>query len=685
MRRIVIVVALVLVLAVVGAGILLASLDVNQYRGKIQSTLQEHLHRSVTLGALGLKFIPLAIRVEDTSIGDDPAFDSKDAFLSAKEMYVSVSLPALLARQVRVDSLRVIQPQVHLIKNRQGKWNFESLTSGASPSGSSSGSGGTAVALGELTIQDGTVAVTDQTAGKGTGKYDHIDITLKDWAPGKHFDLDGKIHLPGGGKELIVVQATGASASDVSGTVSLQTVSLAGLRTFLGASAAELSDVVLNGDSKFQDQGGAMSAQGSVSITDSMLKEPGHLDFNVKDDRQSGVLEVPSFTAKLGSVTVTGSAQTKLNPDTVDARIRTDNASIAEFLRLAKMAGFAPGFAGTGTLSMNIRAQGSPASPAIGGSVSVRNASVTLPAQTQPVQVDSADIRFAETRPVSANGSGTVTIGKISYNELVLTDVKGECKVSGGIIEVNPLTANLFGGSETGAFTIDLHAVPPKYTVNSKLSSVDANKLISATSAMKNVFYGTVNESTDIQLNPIAGQDMARGLNGTIDMVLVNGKLTGISVMNEMAKVGKFLGYAIVKDNTTNIQKMSGTFKIQDGVANSDNLQMAFDGGSLTGAGTIGLVDQTLNLKLTTVLTKDKTQHVSANMIGGMISTVMSNSKGELVVPATVKGTFAKPQFEPDTAQMARMKLGSLVPTKSNPGGAPETAVKGILGALKKK
>src|ERR1700738_3765721 len=99
-------------------------IDVNQHRGAIQSELEKRLHRKVTLGAMGLRLIPLSIRVEDVSISEDPTFASQAPFLPAKHIDVHVGLLPLLRKQVSVESLHLRGPSVELIRNAEGRWNY---------------------------------------------------------------------------------------------------------------------------------------------------------------------------------------------------------------------------------------------------------------------------------------------------------------------------------------------------------------------------------------------------------------------------------------------------------------------------------------------------------------------------------------------------------------------------------
>jgi hypothetical protein len=68
---------------------------------------------------------------------------------------------------------------------------------------------------------------------------------------------------------------------------------------------------------------------------------------------------------------------------------------------------------------------------------------------------------------------------------------------------------------------------------------------------------------------------------------------------------------------------------------------------------------------------------VGGTGVGGYLTTALSNSKGELVVPFIVSGTFSKPRFAPDFAKIAQMKLENLAPTLANPG-----QLSSILGAI---
>ena len=126
------------------------------------------------------------------------------------------------------------------------------------------------------------------------------------------------------------------------------------------------------------------------------------------------------------------------------------------------------------------------------------------------------------------------------------------------------------------------------------------------------------------------------------------------------------------------MKKLDGTLHIVNGVANTDNLVAVLDSGSLSAKGSINLVNQALDLHMTAVLANELSQSVGGSQIGGYLNTALANKKGELVIPVIVTGTLSNPNFAPDAASMAKMKLENLLPTTGN----PSSAIEGILGGI---
>ncbi len=661
MRKILIGAGVVLAILVAGLTAVLLLVDVNQFRGPIQAQLERQLQRHVVLGNMGLRLFPLSVRIEDFSIAEAPQYAAARPFLAARELQVSAGLLALLQKRIEVNSLRLVDPSLELIKSRDGRWNYSTLGApGGAPSQRSP-----SIAFETLEIQNGTVAVTDLAAGKPRSVYDRIDMTFKNYAPGKHFNASLRAHLPGKGKQEIALAAEGtAGGTDLDGTIALTEVSA--------------GPALLSGGGQLSSRGRLITGKGTLKAEEPRLKKPLDIRYQLQYDRESGSATIAPVVATLGSLTLTGRAgvETAASPMTYRADLHSDNAPVADLLNLAGAFGSAGGISGTGSVSLDARVEGKGSAIAYSGTATTAAASLLTSPSANALKLEAANVKLNSANPPA----GTIEAAKLSMDPLVMSNVKSNFRLENGVLRLDPVSAGVFGGRIDGSVAVNTRAAQTSIATKAKLTQVDAGQLLAATSSVRNV-SGTLSANADLNLSPPPGQDPARGLNGDLQLLMINGRIAGVQMLNEMASLGKFIGMSGRAEPFTNISKLAGTLHVQNGVAQTNDLQMDFDGGSMAAVGTAGLADQNLNLHVTTVLGKDTSQKAGGSQVGGFMSTVLANSKGELVMPAIVTGTFAKPHFAPDLERVAKMKFAGLVPTRDNPFESA-AKVQGLIGAL---
>ena len=276
-------------------------------------------------------------------------------------------------------------------------------------------------------------------------------------------------------------------------------------------------------------------------------------------------------------------------------------------------------------------------------------------------------------------GGGAVTIGTIQYDDLILSNAHSNVILDHGVIKMNPVTADVYNGKENGVITIDMRQPQPVYNVNLKTEKVDANKLISSVSDVKQTIYGLLASNVNASFSSSSASSIARSLNGSMAINLTNGKLMNINLLHELASVGKFVGANFdAAKNFTDLVQLTGNFDVKNGVAQTNNLNAVIDGGTLAAAGLVNLADQSLNLHVTTVLNKALSQQVGGTQVGGYMNTALANNQGELVMPVIITGTFQHPHVAPDVQQIAQMKLKNMLPNTKNPA----QLTTGILGAV---
>ncbi len=682
MRKALIIVGAIIVVLIAAVGIFIATFDVNQYHGQIQAQLETALGRKVTLGNMSLGILPLAFRVQNIVIADDPSLHSRKDFLQAQELDVSVALFPLLSKQIEVDSVNLDRPSVEMIKNKEGVWNFDSIGKTAPKSGSSSSS--QPVALNKLTIKDGQVAMTDLQAGSPRSVYDHIDVTLTDFAPNKPFSLDVAAHLPGAAGQEVELKgdggpvATNAVATPFKGTLKLKDVEIAGLQKFLDSPALVGTDGIISGETKISSESGSMAASGQIKIEKAKVHNvelgyPVTADYDVSDNLNSDLLTVRNTTIKLGDtpLNIDGTVNSKSNPAQVDLTLKASNVSIAEMAQLSAAAGtaFAPGMKVSGTVNADIQVRGPADKPALTGTVSARSIEASGGGVAQPVQVPSLTLTMTPT-DVHSDAFNIVSGGTTVSSQFTLKDYMAKSP------------------------SIDATIRSPNAQLPAILAIAKAYGVTSL-----NAITGQGTLSLDLRaagpMQSVASNDVARALNGTVKLAFNNVRYTGVDIDHELESIGKFGGGSSGTDKGyTDISKVTGDIAVKSGVANTSNLQALLDIGTINVTGTANLVDQALNMKVTALLTKEATTKAGGAAVGGFMTTALADSNGNLVIPAIVTGTFQHPHYAPDLEAMAQMKLngvggilGGLLGQKTGgqPGAQQQNPVNQIMGLFGKK
>ncbi len=281
---------------------------------------------------------------------------------------------------------------------------------------------------------------------------------------------------------------------------------------------------------------------------------------------------------------------------------------------------------------------------------------------------------------IPVTGTGTLEVGQIVYGAVSLKQVRSECVIRDGVIRLDPLTAEIFGGRKAGRMLIDTNSDPVRISLRTRFERVDANQLLSATTSLKQMVFGSLFADTDLEFASRPGEDVAQGLNGSAKLVMTDGKLTGVNLLHEIARVGKFLGYTEDREQSTNFVKMAGNVRVENGVASTDDLKLELPYGAVTAAGIIGLADSSTKLNLTAVLSKEHSSKFGGNRVGGWMSTVLGNPQGEIVMPLLVNGKLPRPRFLPDPERFAKLKLDQLLPTTRGASSVIGTVLGSITG-----
>ena len=564
--------------------------------------------------------------------------------------------------------MKLQRPSVELIKDAQGAWNFSTI--GAKQKSAPSRNQ-QEFSLGELAVKDGQLAVTDQQARKPRMVYDHINLTLTDFAPNSPFSVDASVHFPGQGVQEIRLQGKGGpvqqadpASTPFRGSLNLNGVGIADFQKFLQTPALTNTDGVLSGHTNIASESGKLSVSGQMNVDKPRIRgvEVGYpitTDFDMNDDLTSGLLRINKGLVKLGQTPLyaTGTVNTKPTPPQLDLNLKASSVSMVEIARLAAAAGvaFAPGTTVNGTVNADIQARGPADKPTLNGTIAGRDIKASGKDIPQPVEIKAVNLGLtpneirSDTFPVVSGGTTVNT--RFSLRDYASKTPQVDATLNAPRAELPAILAmakaygvsGLDKLSGAGTLSLDMHAAG--------------------------------------LLHSITSDEIMRALNGNMNLNFNNVRYSGADIGHELANIGRFLNAAqsLQKDQGfTNILKMTGNVMVRNGMAQTNNLQALLDVANVGITGNANLVSQALNLDVTAVLSKGFSQQIGGIGIGGYMNTALANNQGEIVIPAMVTGTLQHPVFGPNVQKIAQMNFKGLVPSADNPlGGAS-----GILGNL---
>jgi len=269
-----------IVLIVVGVLIVLVLvvpflIPVNQFRPTIEEKASAALGRKVELGDMSLSLLSGSLSADNVTIGDDPKF-STSPFLTAKSLKVGVEvLPLIFSKTLNITGITIDTPQVTLIRNPAGLWNYSSLGGSAAKSKSSSNSA-TDLSVKKFELKNGSI-ILGSTNSQKRSTYDHVNVTASDVSLTTKFPVTVTAGLPGGGKFKLdgtfgPVDAVDAALTPLDAKLNVTGLDLAS-SGFVDSSAG--LGGLLDLDGNLSSQGGEAQTKGTVKFTNALLVAGG--------------------------------------------------------------------------------------------------------------------------------------------------------------------------------------------------------------------------------------------------------------------------------------------------------------------------------------------------------------------------------------------------------------------------
>src|SRR5215467_10513746 len=193
-------------------------ITVDSFRPDLQKKISAALHRTVHIGKLDASLLSGGATASDITIEDDPAFN-KGPFLKASSVNVGVQLmPLIFSKQLKVTSLTIQKPDITLLKNAAGKWNYSTIGATAQSQKTAPEPSGKApdVSVDTFEIAGGTVRV-GHSSGHSAGKesvYQNVNLTAHNISATSAMPFTLSAAMPAGGKMSVEGQAGPLNPAD---------------------------------------------------------------------------------------------------------------------------------------------------------------------------------------------------------------------------------------------------------------------------------------------------------------------------------------------------------------------------------------------------------------------------------------------------------------------------------------
>ncbi|HZP62698.1 MAG TPA: AsmA family protein [Terriglobales bacterium] len=363
-------------------------INVNMFRPQIESELSSALGRQVKVGNLKLSIFSGSVSADDLSISDDPAF-STQPFMRAKTLDVGVDIwPLITSKTLHVNDFTITDPQVALLRNAAGRWNFSSLgnKSGSeaqasgrpaeagksgpanpaqpnaapepneprpsttekaahpankgetAPTESGASSPAANLSVAKLAIRNGTLSMANISTHEKPQVFSNVDVTVQNFAFNSQFPFNMTANLPGGGNMKLDGHAGPVDASDTTLTPLQAKITVNNLNVensgFVNSASGFGGLVDFNGNvtSNGHDanaSGTATVAKLKASPKGSPAPKPVDLKFNTTYDlqRQSGAMNADVTVGK-AVAKLSGTYQIEPSGAVLNIKLAADNMPV---------------------------------------------------------------------------------------------------------------------------------------------------------------------------------------------------------------------------------------------------------------------------------------------------------------------------------------------------------------------
>jgi len=605
-------------------------IDVQKYRPMIEEKVTEATGRPFTLGGdLDLSLFPWAgIALSDLHLGNPPGFEKKD-FLSVDSFEVRVKLLPLVSRDLQVKKFILEGAQVNLERNKEGRTNWEDLggapAGGAKPAEPSEGptpGEGPGLPLKNLAVGDfsvsGALLYVDHRSGQRREISD-LSLTLQDVSFDKPIGIAFTAAMDG--KPLELKGLIGPLGQDpMKGTLPVD----------MNLKALGLLDIALKG-----------------TVSDPAAAP--RFDFSVK----AAPFSPRDLAAQLGTpLPVETSDQETLTHAALTMSVAggTDEVSISKgVLELDQS-----------KLAFTAKARDF-SKPDVFFDMELDRIELDRylppPSKKEPSQKDEGKASGEKPAPPDYEPlrrlvlDGTFRARELKAKGMTVNDILVKVAAKGGVLRVDPLSANLYEGSISSNARVDVRGSSPKSAVDVTINDIQAGPLVKDLAA-KDIIEGHVRGDISISTTGDQPEAIKKSLNGKGSLMFRDGAIVGVDIPGMVRNVKTAFGVEQQAQDRpkTDFSELNAPFTITSGLIKTPGTELKSPLLRVVASGTADLVSEQLDLR------------IEPKVVGTLVGQGDTRERTGIQVPVLVTGTFDSPKFRPDLKGIIEKGLKDGVP-----------------------
>lgn len=541
----------------------------------------------------------------------NPAWADKPLLLKATAAEFDIHVWPLLFGKVQIPRIFLKNPQLGLQAESDGRrtWALARDTSDA----------GAVPDIGSLLVDQGTLSYIDSV------QEARVDVQFSIAAESsRELPLDFNAAGQWKGKKMTAKGRTGGVlklSKNVAGSFPLQVDALVGFTSLkLNGTITDLTE--LSGvDVSFDMQGRNLDEL--YKFTGVVLPSTPPYKVRGKLVRQGNSWVASQMQGTLGSSDVSGALTFDQSAEVAMLTGKLQS-KLLDFEDLAPVIGLAP-------LTRKSGIKKPPSSPKAEQAAASSAAPKASPANASGRVLPTAVLDLAKLK--SMNADVTYTASSIRHvKELPLDKGSVHVVLKSGVLQLDPISLGVAGGSIAGTIKIDSNLAPAAFNARLDVRGAQLNRLFPTIETTKSSL-GKVSGKFDLNGRGNSAAQVLAGASGDVAMLMGRGEISNILLEFVGLDGGEVIKFLVRGDRNVQLRCAAAAFDVKQGIMTSRAIVLDTSDTVINGSGRVSFADETLDLVL--------------NPAPKDFSILSFRS------PLKIGGTFAAPTAFPDKTALA--------------------------------